>query len=86
MGNVERADPSGRRSGVSLTIAISGKRHEWRAFTMSTAQVGGRDLSLEPCGQIELSGTPVTTDDAGGPLKPYTKPQPQPGDNGVVKP
>jgi ABC-type branched-subunit amino acid transport system substrate-binding protein len=37
-------------------------------------------------GVIVLSGSPMTTDPAGGASTPYTTPQPSPGDNGVVKP
>jgi ABC-type branched-subunit amino acid transport system substrate-binding protein len=37
-------------------------------------------------GELVLSGTPLTTDPGGGPIKPYTTPQPSPEEGGIVKP
>jgi len=57
----------------------------FRYSSSSHAGYTGAQIGTVKGGQIVLSGMPVTTDDATGPLTPYTKPQPVPGANGVVK-
>jgi ABC-type branched-subunit amino acid transport system substrate-binding protein len=47
---------------------------------------GGAQIATIKNGKIVLQGTPLVTNPDSGPIKPYTKPQPAPGANGVVKP
>jgi branched-chain amino acid transport system substrate-binding protein len=47
---------------------------------------GGAQMASIKNGKIVTSGQPMVTDPGSGPITAYTKPQPQPGDNGVVKP
>jgi hypothetical protein len=47
---------------------------------------GGAQVATVKNGQITVQGQPLVTDPASGPITPYTKPQPAPGANGVVKP
>jgi hypothetical protein len=56
----------------------------FRYSSKSHAGFTGAQIGTIKGGKIVLSGTPVTTDDGSGPITPYTKPQPQPGANGVV--
>jgi ABC-type branched-subunit amino acid transport system substrate-binding protein len=47
---------------------------------------GGAQIASIKNGEIVTSGQPMVTDPGGGAITPYTKGQPAPGDNGVVKP
>jgi ABC-type branched-subunit amino acid transport system substrate-binding protein len=47
---------------------------------------GGAQVATIKNGQITVQGQPLVTDPASGPITPYTKAQPAPGANGVVKP
>ena len=57
----------------------------FRYSSKSHAGFTGAQIGTIKNGVIVLSGTPLTTDDGSGAITPYTKPQPKPGDNGVVK-
>ncbi len=46
---------------------------------------GGGQIATIKGGKIVTEGQPMVTDPAGGPIKPYTEGQAQPGDNDVVK-
>jgi ABC-type branched-subunit amino acid transport system substrate-binding protein len=58
----------------------------FRYSDKSHAGYTGAQIGTIKNGKIAYQGTPVTTDDGGGPLKPYTKKQPTPEEGGVVKP
>jgi Periplasmic binding protein len=74
--NIVKAIEDGNFTGPGLVpFRYSDKSHA--GFT-------GAQIGTIKGGKIVLSGTPLTTDDGSGPITPYTKPQPQPGANGVV--
>jgi len=52
----------------------------------SHAGFTGTQIGTIKNGEIKLTGTPLTTDDADGPIQPYNQPQPEPGSGGVVQP
>jgi hypothetical protein len=47
---------------------------------------GGAQIAMIKNGKIVTTGQPMVTDPGSGAITAYTKSQPMPGDNGVVKP
>jgi ABC-type branched-subunit amino acid transport system substrate-binding protein len=57
----------------------------FRFSDKSHAGFTGAQIGTIKGGRIVYEGTPVTTDDGAGPLKPYTEKQPTPTEGGIVK-
>jgi len=57
----------------------------FRFSDKSHAGFTGAQIGTIKGGKIVYEGTPVTTDDGAGPLKPYTEKQPTPTEQGIVK-
>lgn len=58
----------------------------FRFSKTSHAGFTGAQIGVINSGAIHLQGQPVTTDDASGPITPYTQAQPSPTQTGVVSP
>jgi ABC-type branched-subunit amino acid transport system substrate-binding protein len=57
----------------------------FRFSDKSHAGFTGAQIGTIKGGKIVYEGTPVTTDDGSGPLKPYTEKQPTPEEGGIIK-
>jgi branched-chain amino acid transport system substrate-binding protein len=57
----------------------------FRFSDKSHAGFTGAQVGTIKNGVITFEGTPVTTDDGSGPLKPYTEKQPTPEEGGIIK-
>jgi ABC-type branched-subunit amino acid transport system substrate-binding protein len=84
---LKKAGPNPTRQGIVNAmnggIAQGPGLVPYRYSQTSHAGFIGTQIGAIQGGKVVLSGTPLTTDDANGPIVPFTNPQPQPSANGL---